>query len=107
LADNAAKYSPAGAPVEIGSARRGGELVLWVQDRGEGLDDDEQREIFRRFSRLERHSGHDGTGLGLAIVSAIARAHQGRATVSSVPGIGTRFSIRVPIHHREEARWPE
>lgn len=101
LADNAVKYSPAGAPITIVSERaegRTGEwLLLSVMDAGPGVPADAQERIFERFGRLESSRGAEGSGLGLAIVSAIAKAHGGSVTLSSGSGQGSTFTIRIPI----------
>ena len=101
LADNAVKYSPAGAPITIVSERvegRTGEwLLLSVRDAGPGVPADAQERIFERFGRLESSRGAEGSGLGLAIVSAIAKAHGGTVSLGSASGQGSTFTIRIPI----------
>lgn len=99
LADNAAKYSPAGSRIELGSlvdAR--GELRLWVRDEGVGIPASAQERIFDRFGRAETGRSQTGSGLGLAIVQSIARGHGGRVELSSQPGLGSTFTIVVPAH---------
>jgi len=96
LADNAAKYTPAGTPIEIGSELDDQEARLWVRDHGAGIPPAARRRIFRRFDRAEAHRTVGGSGLGLAIVEAIATAHAGRCDVIETPGGGATFIIHVP-----------
>lgn len=94
LADNAAKYAPAGTPIEIGSRIADGVAHLWVRDHGPGIRAGQEARIFERFARATDGSAR-GSGLGLAIVDGIARAHEGAARVES-PGDGARFIISIP-----------
>jgi two-component system OmpR family sensor kinase len=95
LADNAAKYAPAGTPIEIGSRIADGSLRLWVRDYGPGIMPGQERRIFERFARSTDGTAR-GSGLGLAIVEGIAHAHGGSARVES-PGTGSRFVIAIPM----------
>jgi len=96
LADNAAKYSPAGSPIQIGSESDGDEVRLWVRDHGPGIPPGARARVFRRFDRAGIHRSVGGSGLGLAIVDAIAKAHGGSCTVADTPGGGATFTIRIP-----------
>lgn len=99
LADNAAKYTPEGSPVEIGSDVHEGRARLWVRDHGPGVPPAARHRIFRRFDRVQARRGVEGSGLGLAIVDAIARAHDGVCTVSTTDGGGATFTIELPLGH--------
>jgi two-component system OmpR family sensor kinase len=94
LADNAAKYAPAGTPIEIGSRIDDDSAELWVRDYGPGIRSGQETRIFERFARSTDGSAR-GSGLGLAIVEGIALAHGGSARVES-PGDGARFVIDIP-----------
>lgn len=97
LLDNAARHTPPGACIEIGSALAGDEVRLWVRDYGPGVPPEAQERIFERFART--HDGHrvaGSAGLGLAIVRAVATAHGGRAELQSRPGAGSTFTIVIP-----------
>lgn len=98
LVDNAIKYTPAGGRIALSAQGDGrwGELV--VSDTGIGIPPDEQEKIFRRFYRTDkaRSRAGGGTGLGLAIAKAIAESHGGEITVSSRPGSGSTFTVRLP-----------
>ena len=99
LLDNAVKYSNGGGEIEVAVAREGSEVAVAVKDRGVGIDPDEQRRIFERFHRVGTGLVHDvkGSGLGLSIVHHIVRAHGGRVTVTSEPGAGSTFTVRLPL----------
>ncbi len=101
LADNAAKYSPPGTQIEIGSTRVPAGVRLWVTDHGPGVPPESRARIFERFGRVESHRGIAGSGLGLSIVSAIAAAHHGTVDLESSP-VETRFSLVLPIDKGEK-----
>ena len=96
LVDNAAKYSPAGSEVRLGSIRRDGAVELWVEDEGDGIPQGAEERIFERFGRIDVGRGVSGSGLGLPIVKAIAEAHGGRVSLGS-SSAGSRFAIVVPL----------
>jgi two-component system sensor histidine kinase MprB len=91
LLDNAVKYSPPGAPIEV--SVRDGEVV--VADHGPGVAEEDMPRIFDRFYRAAAARSKPGAGLGLAIVREAAEAHGGRATVESSPK-GARFRLTLP-----------
>ncbi|GAA5028955.1 ATP-binding protein [Microbacterium fluvii] len=97
LADNAAKYTPAGSPIEIGSVRTADTVRLWVRDHGPGIPPAYRHRIFRRFDRAQGKRTVGGSGLGLAIVDAITKAHHGQCTVTDTPGGGATFTIQLPV----------
>ncbi|WP_171013091.1 ATP-binding protein [Microbacterium sp. 2FI] len=96
LADNAAKYTPAGSPIEIGSSLDAAGTRLWVRDHGPGIPPAARHRIFRRFDRAQGKRAVGGSGLGLAIVDAITKGHGGSCTVSDTPGGGATFTIHLP-----------
>lgn len=93
LAANAVQYSAVGSTIGMGSRLRDGELSLWVRDEGVGIPEEERTRI---LSRKVLGGSGKGTGLGLAIVSSIAQAHNGRVTVESVVGVGSRIAVVIP-----------
>ena len=101
LLDNAVKYSPASSIVTVCVAPRNGHVGISVEDRGAGIAKREQRQVFRRFVRgsSARELNVKGTGIGLAMVDRIVRAHGGRVEVESEPGVGSTFTIALPIAH--------
>jgi signal transduction histidine kinase len=97
LADNAAKYTPAGSAIEIGSAVHAGGVQLWVRDHGPGIAPAMRHRIFRRFDRGTGKRAVGGSGLGLAIVDAIAKAHRGHCAIADTPGGGATFTLEIPF----------
>jgi len=91
LLDNAVKYSPEGAPIEV--IVRDGQVT--VADHGPGVADEDLPRIFDRFYRAAASRSKPGAGLGLAIVREAAEAHGGQATVESSPQ-GARFTLTLP-----------
>ena len=106
LLDNAVKYSGDGREIVVHLGHRNGEAVIAVRDRGIGISRQEQQKVFERFHRVGTGLVHDvkGTGLGLAIVEHIVRAHGGEVSIDSEPGVGSTFSIHLPISAAETAR---
>jgi two-component system, OmpR family, sensor histidine kinase KdpD len=98
LIENAAKYSPAGAPIRITAEAKDGILNVSIADRGPGIDDFEQSLVFEKFyrGRNQRVQVH-GTGMGLAICKAIVEAHGGRLGVTSQLGHGSVFYFSLPL----------
>ena len=88
--------------IRIGHEIRDGQVRIWVQDNGLGIDPEHQERIFGVFERLESTPELPGTGIGLAIARAAAERMGGRVGVESEPGIGSRFWLefsggRIPM----------
>ena len=98
LVDNAVKYSPDGAVVELLAREEDDEVVIAVTDHGCGIAREHLPRLFERFYRVDKARSRDlgGTGLGLAIVKHIARVHGGRVSVDSTPEVGSTFRIHLP-----------
>ncbi len=71
-------------------------VEVHVEDNGIGIDPADFNEVFEPFRRLHTREQFAGTGLGLAICKRIAERHSGRLSVESLPGQGSRFSLRLP-----------
>lgn len=97
LADNAAKHTPAGTAIELGSGVYAGAFHLWVRDHGPGIPPAARHRIFRRFDRGGRRRSAGGSGLGLAIVDAIVKGHGGSCAVTETAGGGATFTITIPL----------
>ena len=89
LLDNAAKWSPAGAEVEV--VLRDGRLT--VRDHGPGIADEDLPYVFDRFYRARAARGMPGSGLGLAIVRQVAESHGGDVVAEQAEGGGTRMVL--------------
>jgi two-component system sensor histidine kinase KdpD len=102
LVENAAKYSPAEAPIRITAETKDKDnnqtLTINIADRGPGIDDFEQSLVFEKFyrGRNQRVQVH-GTGMGLAICKAIVEAHSGHLGVTSQLGHGSVFYFSLPV----------
>jgi signal transduction histidine kinase len=79
--------------------REGGFAVLTVSDSGIGIPKEDLPHVFGRFYRGDksRSTSKGGAGLGLAISKAIVDAHGGTIEASSLPGSGTKFTVRLPV----------
>jgi two-component system OmpR family sensor kinase len=99
LVTNAVRYTKPGDVIELGAGTEAGHARLWVRDEGTGIAPEDQKRIFRRFARGQDPTTRqgEGTGLGLAIVDAIAAAHGGRTELESAVGVGSTFSLVIPI----------
>ena len=95
LLDNAAKWSPAGAAVEV--EVRDGQLV--VRDHGPGIAEEDLPYVFDRFYRARAARGLPGSGLGLAIVRQVAESHGGDVVAERADGGGTRMVLTLGAPH--------
>jgi signal transduction histidine kinase len=97
LLDNAIKYTPPGGTVSVSLSEndeRG--VVITVEDTGLGISPSDLPRIFDRFYRCDQSRSKPGIGLGLSLAKAIARAHGGDITVTSLLNQGSIFTITLP-----------
>jgi two-component system phosphate regulon sensor histidine kinase PhoR len=98
LVHNAIKFSPDGGEVLVAVRRAGDEIALSVTDHGIGIKRADRARIFERFYKADRARVRGGgTGLGLAIARHVVEGHGGRITVESEEGVGSTFSVALPI----------
>lgn len=98
LVGNAIKYTPNRGKIRVSLWRDGDNIVLQVADNGIGIPVEDQPYVFDKFFRSERAaSEYDGTGLGLSIVKGVVEQHQGRIWLESREGVGTTFTVVLPI----------
>jgi signal transduction histidine kinase len=95
LLANAAKYG-AGRPVEVRVRGDANMAVLEVRDQGVGIAREDQARIFERFERASTGHKKESLGLGLYIVRSLVEAHAGTIGVTSEPGEGATFTVRLP-----------
>jgi len=95
LVGNAIKFTSPGGTVEVGAARTGEDLEVWVKDNGAGIAADQLPHIFDRFWQAKR-ADRRGTGLGLTICKGIVEAHGGRIWAESCLGEGTTVHFTIP-----------
>ena len=105
LLGNAIKFSPPGSTVRVVLALEADAVSCAVQDQGPGLSPQELEQLFQPFVTGQARGtfGERSTGLGLAIAKRIVDGHQGRLVVSSSPGAGSTFTVRLPRPPREGA----
>ena len=97
LLSNAIKYNRRGGRVVIATGSDGDRARLVVQDTGRGLAREQLASLFEPFNRFGvEHEGIEGTGIGLTIVKALVDGMGGSIEVSSKPGTGTTFEVRLP-----------
>ena len=97
LLENAARYSPDGAPITVEVAGAGTSAVrITVRDRGPGIALTEQPRIFDRFVRGAAAEGKGGLGIGLYLCRTIIERHGGTIGVDSTVGAGAAFWIDLP-----------
>lgn len=98
LVTNALKYSPDGGTIQLTVAREDGHAVVAVSDQGIGISSADQNRLFHPFARSDAVRGSvSGSGLGLHITRQIIEQHGGLITVDSEVGIGSTFTIRLPM----------
>ncbi len=99
LLENAIAYSPDKTRVMISASRDARAAQISVADQGIGIPERDLQRIFERFYRVDpaRSRATGGTGLGLAIVKHVMAAHRGKVTVWSEEGVGSTFTLQMPI----------
>jgi signal transduction histidine kinase len=99
LIDNAVKYTPANGQVEVSLQRNNGYAIAQVKDTGIGIAESDLPNVFERFYRADKARTRElgGVGLGLSIGRWITEVHSGTIEVTSAPGRGSVFQIRLPI----------
>lgn len=99
MLDNAIKYSEDAPKIDISTENTAKEIIIKVKDKGIGMVKNVQKNVFKKFYREERGNIHNvkGHGLGLAYVKKIVEIHQGEVYVESEKGIGSTFTIKLPL----------
>ena len=95
--DNALKYSPPDAFIEIKAHTAGAFLEIDVADHGSGIPPEDLSRIFDKFYRVQRPDNVSGTGLGLSISKGIIQAHGGFISAENRPDGGTMITISIPL----------
>jgi len=104
LVTNARRYTPERSPITVRASTRANRVVLEVVDQGGGIDPEHLPHLFERFYRADRSRarGSGGSGLGLAIVASIVEAHGGTVRVASEVGVGSTFTVELPLAASDE-----
>jgi len=106
LIENAVNYSPEHTKVSIVTKRNGNLVEISVTDQGIGIAESDLNRIFERFYRVDpaRSRLTGGTGLGLSIVKHVALNHGGDVKVWSKVGVGSTFTLQLPLSLDEEGK---
>jgi two-component system phosphate regulon sensor histidine kinase PhoR len=106
LLGNAIRYTPENGEIRVALVERDGNAILSVRDTGIGIAAEHLDRIFVRFYRVDKARSRElgGTGLGLAIVKHVALAHGGAVSVQSRIGVGSTFTVRIPLHETSPAK---
>jgi len=96
LVDNAIKYSSDKSEVNLAARSDARGIVVTIRDQGVGIPPGEQPRIWDRLYRGDKSRSQRGLGLGLSLVKAVVEAHKGEVSVTSEPGNGAQFTVRLP-----------
>ena len=101
LVTNARKYSAENKAIHFTLTHENDHVVITVRDEGIGIPESEQDSLFEPFQRASNVGNKRGTGLGLAIVKNSVDVHGGTITFESEEGVGSTFTVRLPLHASE------
>ncbi|HEX7193180.1 MAG TPA: ATP-binding protein [Thermoanaerobaculia bacterium] len=104
LISNALKFHREGVPplVTVSGSVDGDHARIVVVDNGIGFEEKYAERIFTMFERLHGRGSYEGTGIGLSICRKIVERHGGEVVASSEPGVGSTFTVTLPVHHSHE-----
>jgi signal transduction histidine kinase len=100
LLNNAAKYTPHGGHITIGSQQEGDQALFRIRDTGIGIPQHMLDKVFDMFIQIDSglDRAHGGLGIGLTLVRELVNLHQGSISVASEgPGKGSEFTVRIPL----------
>ena len=105
LLSNAVKFTPAEGKVTLRVRREQQVAVFEISDTGIGIPESAQSLLFEKFQQLEnvRQREYQGTGLGLALTKQLVELHGGSIKVVSQVGVGSIFTVRIPLQRRGSA----
>lgn len=99
LFGNAIKFTPDSGKISCTLRKDGEFAVVTVSDTGIGMDEDTQKHIFEKFYQGDSSHSGSGNGIGLTIVKRILTLCSGEISVDSRPGLGSTFTLRLPMTH--------
>jgi len=101
---NAIDFVPKGGKIEIGAQAKDKEIIFYVKDNGVGIPLERQKDLFKKFTELDRFitRRHGGTGLGLSICKGLINAQGGKIWVESEPSKGAAFYFTLPKLKKNE-----
>ena len=95
LLSNAIKYSTNTKKIFIRLLKKANHICIEIEDQGIGIPEDQLPQIFEKFYRIDQKESISGTGLGLTVVKEIVEAHDGKISVTSEFGKGSKFLINL------------
>ena len=98
LIQNAVKFSSPGGLIEVSVRPEGAFALFTVRDHGIGMTEEAAARAFEMFYQADRSRNREGVGLGLSLARRIVRMLSGTIELSTAPGEGSTFTVRVPIH---------
>ncbi|MCI0712094.1 MAG: PAS domain S-box protein [Chloroflexi bacterium] len=102
LLTNAIKYSPGKERVYLDLQCEHGQATIRVRDEGIGIPEEDQQRMYEAFHRAKNVGTISGTGLGLSIIRSAVEAHRGTVSFASQMGVGTTFTVLIPINQPDE-----
>jgi len=99
LISNSIKFTPEGGKIDVTCESDGKTVEFSVSDTGVGIPLDKQSKIFEKFYQVDTSSSrtHGGFGIGLSICKSVVEKHGGEILVSSLPGNGATFTVKLPV----------
>lgn len=97
LISNAIKFTADGGELGIGCRQVGSVVEVTVSDSGIGMSTETLKHVFEKFYQGDRAHTSAGNGLGLSIVKRVVQLNGGRVSVESIPGIGSTFTVMLPV----------
>jgi DNA-binding response OmpR family regulator/anti-sigma regulatory factor (Ser/Thr protein kinase) len=101
LLSNAFKFTPENGKIDIAFSVENEQLKMTVSDTGRGMSAEDVKLIFDRFYQVDK-ANPQGSGIGLALVKAFVQLHDGDITVESQEGVGSTFTVVIPVRHVSE-----
>ncbi|MEP7040970.1 MAG: HAMP domain-containing sensor histidine kinase [Chloroflexota bacterium] len=103
LLSNAVKFTPSGGEVTLAARAAAEQVVISIRDTGIGISAEDQEKIFEEFYQVGASRTQEGTGLGLALTRRLVELHHGSLRVESEPGVGSTFTVTMPLQQTEVA----
>ena len=101
LMSNAFKYTPDNGSIKFSCGLDGDNLRFSIEDTGQGIGADDINNIFDRFYQVDKIHPN-GSGIGLSLAKAFVELHGGSIAVESILGVGSKFTVTLPVVHVEE-----
>jgi len=101
LMSNAFKYTPDNGSIKFICGLDGDNLRFSIEDTGQGIGADDINNIFDRFYQVDKIHPN-GSGIGLSLAKAFVELHGGSIAVESILGVGSKFTVTLPVVHVEE-----